>query len=104
MGLQRPAQGRDRVRHEKKSTPPEVGMVPARSYSVHNEESALPVAIGRLYRPLNTILEGHWRITVVNNGSTDGTLEIAHQLAGEHENICILHLDQKGRGRALKQA
>src|SRR5207253_5018972 len=39
-----------------------------------------------------------------DNGSIDRTLEIAHQLAREHNNIRVLHLDQKGRGRALKHA
>lgn len=41
-----------------------------------------------------------FRIMIANNGSTDNTLEIAKGLS----NITAIHLDEKGRGRALRKA
>lgn len=46
-----------------------------------------------------------WRVAVVDNASTDGTLRIARALAEAYPGeVCAVHLDRKGRGRALKQA
>ncbi len=45
-----------------------------------------------------------WRIIVADNGSTDGTAEIASGLSGKFSDILTFHLDQRGRGRALRKA
>lgn len=45
-----------------------------------------------------------WRIVVVDNGSTDGTADVARELAASHEELDFLQLDEKGRGRALRCA
>lgn len=46
-----------------------------------------------------------WRIAVVDNASTDATLTIARALADVYPGeVAAVHLDRKGRGRALKQA
>lgn len=42
-----------------------------------------------------------YRITIADNASTDSTLEIAHKLESVFECVRVVHLDLKGRGRAL---
>lgn len=71
---------------------------------VYNEEQALPGSIATLCRYLETYFPYGWAITIANNASTDNTLAIAHELAAADPHIRVLHLDQKGRGRALKAA
>ncbi len=44
------------------------------------------------------------RITIADNASTDGTLAVAHDLADQLDGVEVLHLEQKGRGRALRAA
>jgi glycosyltransferase involved in cell wall biosynthesis len=46
----------------------------------------------------------HWQIVIVDNGSTDGTQQVAEQLAAEHGEVKFIHLLQRGRGRALRHA
>ena len=45
-----------------------------------------------------------WKILVADNGSTDETVNIVEQLFQEENRISYFHLDQKGRGGALKKA
>ena len=45
-----------------------------------------------------------WRVLVADNGSGDGTGEIAERLAAEHDDVRVLLLDERGRGRALRRA
>ena len=73
---------------------------------VLNEEQALPACIDELGAFLARRLEEHrWRIVVADNGSTDGTLEVAKAYAKEHPGrVGYTHLDMRGRGRALRQA
>jgi len=71
---------------------------------VHDEERVLQESIWRLHRYLSLHLPMEWRITIVDNASTDRTLEIAEGLAGSLSDVRVLHLDEKGRGRALKAA
>ncbi|HGY91240.1 MAG TPA: glycosyltransferase family 2 protein [Planctomycetes bacterium] len=44
------------------------------------------------------------RILIADNGSTDGTGELAERLARELEDVRCLRLHLRGRGRALKEA
>ncbi len=72
---------------------------------VLNEEHALP----RCIDTLSDFLEGEmpqyqWRIVVADNGSTDTTLEVAKAYAAQSDRVGYIHLDQRGRGRALKRA
>lgn len=71
---------------------------------VYNEERALPGSIATLSEYLSTYFPYHWSITIANNASTDGTLAVARQLAADNPRVGVLHLDRKGRGRALKAA
>ena len=42
-------------------------------------------------------------ITIADNASTDQTWAVAERLAAELPQVHAVHMDQKGRGRALKQ-
>src|SRR5205807_5991859 len=44
------------------------------------------------------------RITIADNASTDGSWSVALGLAAELPNVRPLHLNEKGRGRALAAA
>ena len=72
---------------------------------VLNEEKDLPVATERLHQFLSGNLSGYdWRILIADNGSTDSTLDIAKRLSSDYCQVGYLHLDQRGRGRALQKA
>ena len=45
-----------------------------------------------------------WKIIIANNASTDNTLSIAKELSKKYQEIRYIHLDKKGRGRALRKA
>jgi glycosyltransferase involved in cell wall biosynthesis len=71
---------------------------------VYNEEAGLESSIRRLHAFLSDELPYAWRIVIADNASTDETLAIARALAFELERTTVLHLDRKGRGRALRVA
>ena len=71
---------------------------------VYNEEKILPTSITSLHTFLAHHCRFDWEIVVANNASIDNTLEVAKHLSTELSNVRVLHLDQKGRGRALKKA
>ncbi len=72
---------------------------------VLNEEHSLPCCIETLSEFSRANLRHQWRIVVADNGSTDGTLEVASRYAKERPaEVAVIHLDQRGRGRALKRA
>ena len=45
-----------------------------------------------------------WRLVIADNGSNDGTSELARELEREHERVRALVLTVKGRGIALREA
>lgn len=72
---------------------------------VYNEEAVLAQSINSLREYLGTHCPYRWRIIVANNASKDRTLEVAQGLAEQYPGeVSVVHLDQKGRGRALKLA
>ena len=68
---------------------------------VFNEESALAPSIERLLARLQEFPFSS-RVVIADNASTDATLSIARELADRHDQVSVLHLDAKGRGRALR--
>jgi len=70
----------------------------------HNEEQVLEASIRRLHSHLTREFPFSARITVADSASTDSTLEIAQRLAAEVPGMRVIHLDEKGRGRALRAA
>ena len=71
---------------------------------VLDEQAVLRASIERLAEHLQLRFPFTWRITIVDNGSTDATAAIAAQLAGEIPGVRFLHLQQRGRGLALRTA
>ena len=72
---------------------------------VYNEEHVL----ARNVEKLRVYLEEHefpytWRIVIADNASTDGTLAAGEALAEQFADVEVIHLPQKGRGRALRKA
>lgn len=70
---------------------------------VFNEEKILPSSIATLHTFLTKHCRFEWEIVIANNASTDTTLEVAKRLGRELTGVRIVHLNQKGRGRALKK-
>ncbi|WP_082399348.1 glycosyltransferase [Gordonia phthalatica] len=70
---------------------------------VYNEEDDLEASVRRLHRHLVDTVPYPARITVADNASTDATLAIAQRLAAELPGVRAVHLDLKGRGRALNE-
>jgi glycosyltransferase involved in cell wall biosynthesis len=71
---------------------------------VYNEERDLGPSIRKLHAFLTTSFPFSSVITIADNASKDGTLALAQQLTNELPGVRVLHLDQKGRGRALRAA
>lgn len=71
---------------------------------VYNEQEILETSIGRLRTHLSEQFPFRWRIVIADNASTDDTSAIAARLAASDERVRHLHLEQKGRGRALRAA
>jgi glycosyltransferase involved in cell wall biosynthesis len=72
---------------------------------VYNEEEELSDHVVTLIGFLNSYLtDFEWTITIADNASTDATLDIAKTLAKKHKEVHALHIDKKGRGRAVKNA
>ena len=68
---------------------------------VHNEEVDLAGSVARVHEHLSR-LPYTFRITIADNASTDGTALVAHRLAHEYDEVRVVFLKEKGRGRALK--
>jgi putative flippase GtrA len=71
---------------------------------VHDEAAGLERSIRRLHRFLCAEFPFSWRIVVADNASTDATSAIARRLKADLAHVRALHLDRKGRGRALRAA
>jgi glycosyltransferase involved in cell wall biosynthesis len=71
---------------------------------VYNEEAVLEASVRRLHRYLTVAFPPTWTITIADNASRDQTWGIACRLAGELYGVRAIHLDTKGRGRALRAA
>ncbi|PZF98094.1 glycosyltransferase [Micromonospora deserti] len=71
---------------------------------VYNEETDLGPCVRRLHAHLREHFPYPFRITVADNASVDGTLAVAEALAADLPEVGVLHLDAKGRGRALRAA
>jgi putative flippase GtrA len=71
---------------------------------VYNEQAVLEDSIRRLHAYCSAELAHDWRIVIADNASTDATLRVARELAAMLERTTVLHLERKGRGRALRTA
>ena len=71
---------------------------------VLNEAHVLGKSVGIVRDFLRNNLTYHWKVVIVDNGSTDGTFEVAQTLAKKFRDVMFVHLKEKGRGRALREA
>ncbi|MBF6523110.1 bifunctional glycosyltransferase family 2/GtrA family protein [Nocardia farcinica] len=69
---------------------------------VYNEEADLGDCVHRLHEYLRGGFPFPARITIADNASTDATLRVAHELATRYPGVRVVHLEAKGRGRALR--
>ena len=71
---------------------------------VYNERAALEGSVRMLHAYMSANFPFSWQITIVDNASTDGTLQVARRLMYELPEVGAMHLPAKGRGRALRIA
>ncbi len=69
---------------------------------VYNEAHVLEGSVRRLAEAMANRRDFRWQIVIVDNGSTDDTEAVGRGLAEQFEYVDFLHLDVKGRGRALR--
>jgi glycosyltransferase involved in cell wall biosynthesis len=70
---------------------------------VYNEEAELKDSVLTLRNFLHKYMQDYdCRIYVADNASTDKTLQIGRELAANYSDVKVVHLDLKGRGRAVK--
>ena len=68
-----------------------------------NEEAQLASSVHTLLDFLGARCRFRHEIVIADNGSTDKTWEIAGTLCAQHVDVRRTHVDQKGRGRAVKK-
>jgi glycosyltransferase involved in cell wall biosynthesis len=70
---------------------------------VKNEARSLAPSVKQLVEHLRHAFPFTARVTIADNGSTDGTWLVARSLVDELPEVRAVHLDQPGRGRALHE-
>lgn len=71
---------------------------------VFNEEVRLAASLPKLHRFLGEHCRHPFEIVVADNASTDRTLEVARSFSATHQAVGVMHLEEKGRGRAVKHS
>ena len=72
---------------------------------VYNEETDLSKNFPVVHRFLDEHFDQlHWEVIIAEQASTDHTLEIAQKLSQNYPRTSCIHLDEKGRGGALREA
>lgn len=71
---------------------------------VYNEEKILGQSLSQLHKFLtDKHPDFEWEIAIADNASTDRTRDVGKKLSEQYGCVRIVHLDEKGRGRALKK-
>ena len=68
----------------------------------HNEENRLPRTLEQVF----TYLAGQSysaEVLVVENGSSDRTIQVAEEFTAQHPGLRILQNQERGKGRAVRQ-
>ena len=93
------------TRHPRRSPIDTAAAVPVLDVTipVYNEERDLEECLRRLHAYLRGAFPHTFRITVADNASTDGTLKAAERVARELREVSVVHLEEKGRGNALRK-
>jgi glycosyltransferase involved in cell wall biosynthesis len=71
---------------------------------VLNEAHVLEKSVSTVREFLRDNLKYQWKVIIVDNGSTDGTSDVARKLTERFSDLELICLDVKGRGRALREA
>jgi len=71
---------------------------------VLNEAHVLAKSVEQVLAFLRQRFHCSWHLVIIDNGSSDGTQEVAKDLCARHPEVRFLHLMQRGRGRALRHA
>ena len=71
---------------------------------VYNEAHVLERSVRALHAFLTDHMGHEWRILIADNGSTDGTGEVARRLATDLQDVAVMQIPEAGRGRALSRA
>jgi glycosyltransferase involved in cell wall biosynthesis len=70
---------------------------------VFNEETRLPQSLPKLHRFVAERCQFKFEVVIADNASTEQTLEVARSLSQAYDAVRVVHLEEKGRGRALKR-
>ena len=70
-------------------------------FPAHNEEARLPATLDQVKEFLDAQAYTS-EIIVVENGSSDRTLEIARDFAGQNPSLKVIHEDRRGKGLAVR--
>jgi dolichyl-phosphate beta-glucosyltransferase len=68
----------------------------------HNEEKRLPSTLEQIFAYLNDQSYSS-EVIIVENGSSDGTLDVAQKFAASHSNLVVIREEQSGKGNALRR-
>lgn len=68
----------------------------------HNEENRLPRSLEQIFSFLER-QPYEAEVLVIENGSTDRTLEVAQSFAGMHGNLRVVHEAGRGKGLAVRR-
>ena len=70
---------------------------------VYNEENELEQSVRTLVEYLyGNLADFTWHITIADNASADRTLQVGRTLTKVYPQVSVVHVHQKGRGRAVK--
>ncbi|HCU99930.1 MAG TPA: hypothetical protein DGL25_01910, partial [Dehalococcoidia bacterium] len=70
----------------------------------YNEVSVLSESVERTLELFYRNPQYDWRLVIADNGSNDGTSELARELEIKHKQVSSIVLTVKGRGIALREA
>ena len=68
----------------------------------HNEENRLPASLEQVFAFLQAQSYGA-EVLVIENGSSDRTLEVAQGFAAQHSNLRVIHEPGRGKGLAVRR-
>jgi glycosyltransferase involved in cell wall biosynthesis len=68
----------------------------------HNEENRLPRTLEQIFAFLNEQSFSS-EVIVVENGSSDRTLELANEFAKNHLSLFVIHEERRGKGNAVQR-